>query len=82
VAILLNVFKVIWLVQSVAKKYLAFAVGQISAISLPHPFPERGVSRSSRNAGEDAVDAAASARRVIAGRVSRERSTGTQDERR
>jgi hypothetical protein len=34
------------------------------------------------NAGRDAVDAAASARKVIAGRVSRERSTSAQDERR
>ena len=34
------------------------------------------------NAGGDAVDAAASACKVIAGRVSRERSTGAQDERR
>src|SRR5580765_2399146 len=34
------------------------------------------------NAGGDAVDAAASARKVIAGRVSRERAAGAQDERR
>jgi hypothetical protein len=34
------------------------------------------------NAGRDAVDAAASVRKVIAGRVSRERSTSAQDERR
>jgi hypothetical protein len=46
-------------------------------------FPDkRGVSRSSRTLGWDAEDAAASARNGVAGRVSRERSTGAQDERR
>ena len=46
-------------------------------------FPgKRGGRASSRTWSKDAVDAAASARNGVAGRVSRERSTGAQDERR
>src|SRR5258705_9298331 len=43
---------------------------------------QEGRSRVVTNAGGDAVDAAASARNGVAGRVSRERSTGAQDGRR
>src|SRR5882672_3502467 len=39
---------------------------------------QEGRSRVVTNAGGDAVDAAASARNGVAGRVSRERSTGAQ----
>ena len=48
------------------------------------PVPPRQEGRIAivTNAGWDAVDAAASARKVIAGRVSRERAAGAQDERR
>src|SRR5665647_3497339 len=46
-----------------------FVVGQISATSLPRPFPARGALAIVTNAGGDAVDAAASARSGIAGRV-------------
>jgi hypothetical protein len=69
-------------VQPLSQKYIAFAVGQISSTSSPRPFPVRGALAIVTNAGWDAVDAAASARKVIAGRVSRERATGAQDERR
>jgi hypothetical protein len=51
-------------VQPPLQKYFAFAVGQISAISSPRPFPaKRGDRVSSRTWGKDAVDAAASARK-------------------
>jgi|SRR6267142_432884 len=43
---------------------------------------QEGRSRVVTNAGGDAMDAAASARNGVAGRVSRERSTGAQDGRR
>jgi hypothetical protein len=69
-------------VQPYQQKNFAFAVGQISSTSSPRPFPARGALAIVTNAGWDAVDAAASARMVIAGRVSRERATGAQDERR
>ena len=62
-AILLNVFKLICLVQSLAK-ISRFRRRANQRYQLAPSFPgKRGVSRSSRNAGEDAVDAAASARR-------------------
>jgi len=41
-AIFCNAFKVIWVIQSAAQKYFAFAVGQISSTSSPRPFPARG----------------------------------------
>ena len=69
-------------VQPPRKKYFAFAVGQISSTSLRRLTRQRGGSRVVTNARWDAVDAAASARKVIAGRVSRERAAGAQDERR
>jgi hypothetical protein len=53
-------FKLIWVVQSLAKKYSAFSQTQITTISIPVPAHMRGVSRSSRTLGRDAVDAAAS----------------------
>jgi len=43
---------------------------------------QEGRSRVVTNAGGDAMDAGASARNGVAGRVSRERSIGAQDERR
>jgi hypothetical protein len=59
-AIYLNSFNVIWVVQFSAQKYSAFAVGQITSISLRRLTPDtRGGSRVVTNAGWDAVDAAA-----------------------
>ena len=58
-----------------SRKIFRFLVGQISAINSPHPFPQEGRIAIVTNAGWDAVDAAASARKVVAGRGStRERS--------
>ena len=60
----------IWVVQSHLAKYSAFAVGQITSISLRRLTPDtRGGSRVVTNAGWDAVDAAALVRRLIAGRI-------------
>jgi hypothetical protein len=55
--------------------------GQISGITSPVS-PTEGRIAIVTNAGWDAVDAAALARNGFAGRVSRERSAGAQDERR
>jgi hypothetical protein len=55
-------------VQPSPKKYSAFAVGQITATDSPIPSRSEGRSPSSRTLGRVAVDAAASARKVIAGR--------------
>ena len=63
------------------QKYFAGPVGQLSGLT-PRAAPTEGRIAIVTNAGWDAVDAAASARNVIAGRVSRERSTSAQDERR
>ena len=52
------------------KKYSAFAVGQISSTSSPRPTRQEGRIAIVTNAGWDAVDAAASARKVFAGRSS------------
>jgi hypothetical protein len=56
-------------------------VGQIKSITPAVPSP-RGALAIVTDVGWDAVDAAASARSGVAGRVPRERSTGAQDERR
>ena len=56
------------------EKYFALAVGQISATTRPILSRKEGRIAIVTNAGRDAVDAAASAREVIAGRSSRERS--------
>jgi len=55
----LNQFKLIWPVQSPAKKYFAFAVGQIKNIS-PRLVPMEGRLAIVKDAGRDAVDAVAS----------------------
>jgi hypothetical protein len=68
--------KLICPVQPHFKKYFRFLQTQIISLSLAIPSRLRGVSRSSRTLGWDAVDAAASSREGIAGRVSREHSTG------
>jgi hypothetical protein len=60
-------------VQPSSEKYFASQLTQIISRNLAVQSRKRGVSRSSRNAGWDVVDARASARKVIAGRVSRER---------
>jgi hypothetical protein len=57
-------------VQPFRKKYFAFAVGQISSTSSPRPFPARGALAIVTNAGWDAVDAAALARRFVRRAVS------------
>jgi hypothetical protein len=50
----------------------------LAGIALGWERRHQGRSRVVTNAGRDAVDAAASARNGVAGRVSRERSTGVQ----
>jgi hypothetical protein len=62
-------------------KFLLAPSGK-SLLQLRPSHPARGALAIVTNVGRDAVDAAASARKAIAGRVSRERSTGAQDERR
>ena len=52
-------FNAIRAVQPAREKYFAYAVGQISATTRAIPARKRGVSRSSRTLGRDAVDAAA-----------------------
>ena len=42
---------VIWVVQSSCKKYIAFAVGQISSTSLRRPNPARGADRDRHERG-------------------------------
>jgi hypothetical protein len=56
-------------VKPALRKYSPCRVGQISDLTLPVSPEKRGGSRSSRNARWDAVDAAASVRDGIAGRV-------------
>ena len=51
-------------VQPSREKYFAFAVGQISSTSSPRPFPAEGRFAVVTNAGWDAVDAAALARKM------------------
>src|SRR5260370_23214892 len=63
-------FKVIWVVQSLSKKYSAFAVGQISATSSRHLIPQEGRFAIVTNAGWDVVDATASARKFVRRAVS------------
>ena len=55
-----NRINVIWVVQTFAEKYSAFRIPQISVITIASRPTERGVSRSSRTLGRDAVDAAVS----------------------
>src|ERR1700736_3337728 len=56
---------------------------QISGLTPAVPFRQEGRSRVVTNAGRDVVDATASARIAVAGRVEpRERFAGVQDERR
>src|ERR1700676_4208555 len=56
---------------------------QINGLTPAVPFRQEGRSRVVTNAGRDVVDATASARIAVAGRVEpRERLTGAQDERR
>ncbi len=63
-------------VQWASQKYFASPVGQIISTNSRRPTPQRGVSRSSRTRGADAVDAAAFCVRGIAGQASAcERST-------
>jgi hypothetical protein len=64
-------------VQPRAQKYFASAVAKISSIALPSHSTE-GRFMIVTNAGWDVVDAAASARKGVAGRVSRERAAGEQ----
>ena len=59
----------IWVVQSPRAKYFAGPVGQIGGLT-PRVSPTEGRIAIVTNAGWDAVDAAASARKLIAGRSS------------
>jgi hypothetical protein len=68
-------FKLIWVVQSPWQKQFAFAVGQISSISLPHLIPRRGGSRSSRTRDGMRWTRQRWAREMTAGQVSCERFT-------
>src|SRR5258708_4370988 len=66
---LLSRFNVICPVQSPCEKYSYFRAPQISSRNRVISSPTRGVSRSSRTLGWDAVDAAALARKGIAGQA-------------
>ena len=61
----------IWAVRSRLKKYFGFHAPQITSRTFRIPPHQRGVSRSSRTRGADAVDAAAFCARWMAGRVER-----------
>jgi hypothetical protein len=67
-----NQINLIWAVQSLPKKYFCFSETK-SLLYSPPSRPTEGRIRIVRDAGRDAVDAAASGAPVIAGRVSRER---------
>src|SRR5258708_40055512 len=56
---LLKRIKLIWVVQSCLQKYSASHLTQITSRTPAVPLLTRGVSRSSRTRGRDAVDAAA-----------------------
>jgi hypothetical protein len=59
-----------WRVKPLLQKYSDFPKTQISCISMPSR-PTEGRFENVTNAGRDAVDAAALARNVMAGRVER-----------
>ena len=61
-------------VQSFAQKYSGLPVGQIIAITLPHPTRVRGVSRSSRTRDGMRWTRQRRAREMFAGRSDRERA--------
>ena len=71
----------IWVVQPQLQKYSPSQPPQISGFNAPFR-PGKGRIAIVTNAGQDAVAAAALARKGIAGRVSRERSQGAIDEQR
>jgi hypothetical protein len=60
-------------VKSVLRKYSASLVGQISATSLPRPFPARGAVARRHERGRGCGGRGSVGARVFAGRVSRER---------
>ena len=62
-------------VQPLCGKYSCWRLARLESISIASRPTQRGVSRSSRNAGEDAVDAAASARNWVRRAAFRERTT-------
>jgi len=66
---LLNGFKLIWVVQPSLQRYIASLSPQISGYFHASRPGKRGGSRVVTNAGWDAVDAAALARKLIAGRI-------------
>ncbi len=73
---LLNRFKLIWVVQSVPQIYSASTSPQISSFLRAVPPRQEGRIAVVTNARRDAVDARASARKVVAGRdQTRERLT-------
>ena len=71
---LLNRFKVICPVQPLSQKYIRFRLTQISSRNPAVP-PTEGRIAIVTDAGWDAVDAAASARKCVRRAVSRERAT-------
>jgi len=66
---LLNQINLMLPVQPRSKKYSAFAIGQITAISSAVQPRQEGRIAIVTDAGLDAVDAAASGAIVVAGRV-------------
>jgi hypothetical protein len=66
--ILLNNFRPIWVIQPSAQKYSAFLPSQISGFFCAVPSRQEGRIAIVTNARRDVVDAAASARKVDAGR--------------
>jgi hypothetical protein len=80
---LLNRFNLIWVVQTPSQIFFAFPSRQISGYSRAVSSRQEGRIAIVTNARRDAVDVAASARKMVAGRDrTRERSTCVQDERR
>ena len=78
----LNRFKLIWAVQPYQQKIFRFRRRANQFYQLAPSHPLKGALAIVTNAGWDAMDAAALVRKVIAGRVSRERAVRAHDERR
>jgi hypothetical protein len=61
-------FMMIWVVQTLRKKYFAGPVGQISATSSPRPFPARGAYRDRHERGMGCGGRGSVGAQVFAGR--------------
>src|SRR5262249_29006304 len=72
-----NAFKLIWVVQSLARKYSALLLHQFSGISLRPALHRRGVSRSSRTLGAGCDGRVGVARRAMSMRTAKSCGPGT-----